>query len=347
MSGDVAEHVVALLQLAQRRGDVVGHVLVEPVGQRRVEHLRADVRALAELLGGPHLRDQLARDRLAVGVRREGPQHVGVPGPLLEHLRGRLDEVPLGGHAGEPGPLVVAASTWCTRWPNSWNSVTTWSCSIRFREKLQTSTPSATCRSRMPAARSNCAAWPYFPVARVQVEVDPAEPRSPAHHVVRRDVLVPGRRVRDLDVLHVEEPAGHGEQPGPDPGEVEVRAGPAGRRRRRLAAQHLRVVHPVHRGDLLDLGVVLLQPPQQHARIAAAGGVGGVGDPLDELRDRRPLADHLDLGVVGRPAVVAEQLGVLAAQPEQLVQQRVVLRVGPVEERPAARRAPPGRGRTS
>ena len=104
---DVAEHVVALLQLAQRRGDVVGHVLVQRVGQRRVEHLRAHVGALAELLGRAHLRDQLARDRLAVGVRREGPQHVGVPGPLLEHLRGRLDEVPLGGHAGEPGPRVV------------------------------------------------------------------------------------------------------------------------------------------------------------------------------------------------------------------------------------------------
>ena len=32
-----------------------------------------------------------------------------VPGPLLEHLRGRLDEVPLGGDAGEPHPLAGAA----------------------------------------------------------------------------------------------------------------------------------------------------------------------------------------------------------------------------------------------
>ena len=36
-------------------------------------------------------------------------QDVGVPRPLLEHLRRRLDEVPLRRHAGEPRPLLAAA----------------------------------------------------------------------------------------------------------------------------------------------------------------------------------------------------------------------------------------------
>ncbi len=80
-----------------------------------------------------------------------------------------------------------------------------------------------------------------------------------------------------------------------------------------------------------QLGVVLPQAGQQHVEVAAGRRRGDVGDPVDELRDRRALPDHLHLGVVGRPAVVAEQPGVLAAQLEQLVEQGVVLRPGPVE----------------
>ena len=95
-------------QLAQPRGEVVGLVDVEVVGQRRVEHLRARVVALAEVVGAPHRLDQLGRDRLARGVAGEGREHVGVPRPLLEHLARRLDEVPLGRDTGEPDPLLPA-----------------------------------------------------------------------------------------------------------------------------------------------------------------------------------------------------------------------------------------------
>ena len=42
-------------------------------------------------------------------LRAKVAQHVGVPRPLLEHLARRLDEVPLGGDAGEPHPLLAAA----------------------------------------------------------------------------------------------------------------------------------------------------------------------------------------------------------------------------------------------
>ncbi|MFC6448500.1 hypothetical protein ACFP82_00095 [Cellulomonas gelida] len=45
------------------------------------------------------------------------------------------------------------------------------------------------------------------------------------------------------------------------------------------------------------------------------------------LADRRARADHLDLGVVGRPVRVAEQVRALLAQRQQLGQHRAVLRV--------------------
>ena len=44
----------------------------------------------------------------ADGVAGEGGEDVGVPGPLLEHLARRLDEVPLGGDAGEAHPGALA-----------------------------------------------------------------------------------------------------------------------------------------------------------------------------------------------------------------------------------------------
>ena len=61
------------------------------------------------MVGAAHRGDQVGRDRLAVGVAGEGGQHVGVPRPLLEHLARRLDEVPLGGDAGEAEPLALPA----------------------------------------------------------------------------------------------------------------------------------------------------------------------------------------------------------------------------------------------
>ena len=81
---------------------------VEVVGQRGVEHLGAGVVALAEVVGPAHRLDELGGDGLAVGVAGEGGEDVGVPGPLLEHLARRLDEVPLGRDAREAHPLGAA-----------------------------------------------------------------------------------------------------------------------------------------------------------------------------------------------------------------------------------------------
>ena len=78
--------------------------------ERRVEHLLPHVEPLAELVGGLHPLHQLGRDRLAgLVVLGERLQRLGRPDPLLEHLRRRLDEVPLGRDARDAGPPRVAA----------------------------------------------------------------------------------------------------------------------------------------------------------------------------------------------------------------------------------------------
>ena len=58
------------------------------------------------------------------------------------------------------------------------------------------------------------------------------------------------------------------------------------------------------------------------SRSRSAGLLRDLGDPVDELRDRRALADHLHAGVVVGPGVVADQPGQLLAQLEQLLEQR-------------------------
>src|SRR3546814_322826 len=88
------------------RGQVIGTLDVQDVGDGGVVALGPGQESLAELLPVTHPGDQARGDRRTRLVGGEGGQHVRVPGPLLEHLAGRLDEVPLGGDPGEPDPLV-------------------------------------------------------------------------------------------------------------------------------------------------------------------------------------------------------------------------------------------------
>ena len=104
----------------------------------------------------------------------------------------------------------------------------------------------------------------------MQVEVDPADPgRRPrsTSYVATSSCHVGG--VGDLDVLDVEEPAGHVEQPGPHLREVEVGPDLLGVDVEPLAAQHLGVEQLVDAVDGAELGVVLPQAGQQHVEVAA------------------------------------------------------------------------------
>ena len=161
----------------------------------------------------------------------------------------------------------------------------------------------------------------------------PRASRPAERDVVRRHVGVPDHRVVDGGVGEVEQARGHVEQAGADAAEVEVGAHHLGVDVVLLLADQLLVVGVVDAVDRGRVGVVDAQPREQDVAVALGGLLGDLGDPLDELGDRRALADHLHAGVVVGPGVVADQPGELLAQLEQLAQERLVLRVALVEER--------------
>ena len=311
----VGEHVVAALQPLDLGGQVVGDVLVEPVGQRGVEHLRARGVALAELLGGTHPLDQGCGDRLAGRVGGEGGEHVVVPGPLLEHLGGGLDEVPLGRHPGEPHQVLVTAQHVVDQVAELVEQGHHLVVLHQPPREVADQHPLGQLAPRHPGDQVELRGMGVLAGPGVQVEVDPAERASrfatgrTADHVVRRHVLVPARRVGHLHVGQVEQPAGDLEQTAAHPGEVEVAPDRLGVDVEPLATHHLAVealVDPVHG---LGVGPVDTDPVEQHAQVAVSGLGGQCGDLLDERRDGLPGADHLDLGVEAGPVGVARAAG--------------------------------------
>ena len=144
--------------------------------------------------------------------------------------------------------------------------------------------------------------------------------------VVRRDVVGPQRHVGHRLVAQPEQPAGHVEQALPHPVEPEVGADLLGVDVVLLLAHQLLVVGAVGGVDRGGVGHVAAVALQERLEVAAHRLLGGRGDPVDELRDRRALADHLHVGVVRRPVVVADQRRQLVAEVEELGEQRLVLR---------------------
>ena len=125
---------------------------------------------------------------------------------------------------------------------------------------------------------------------------------------------------------------GHLKQARPDLREVEVGADLLGVDVELLAANQLAVVGGVGAGQWPAVGVVAARALLEKGEVATAGSLGQRADPVDEVGDRRAFLDHLDLGVEGRPVRMVEQGGLLGTQVEQLVQDRVVLGVGPIQE---------------
>ncbi len=99
-----------------------------------------------------------------------------------------------------------------------------------------------------------------------------------------------------------------------------------------LLADELGVVGDVGAVDVGGLGTVLAQPFEQHGLVALGARRRQLGDAVDELADGLAAADHLHLGVVVRPRLVAEQRGVLATDGEDLLEHAVVGRPGDGEE---------------
>ena len=188
---------------------------VEVVGHGGVHHLLRGVGALAEVVGTAHRRDQVGRDRLAGLVAGEGRQDTCVPGPLLEHLARRLDEVPLGRDAGEARPLALPAE----------HVVHEVAELVEQRHHL------VVLHQAAAEVADQHALGQLLPgdagdhvelrgvlelaLAGVQVEVDAPDPYAVEADVVARDVVVPraGLGVRDRGPLEAEEPAGDVEEP--------------------------------------------------------------------------------------------------------------------------------------
>jgi hypothetical protein len=179
-------------------------------------------------------------------------------------------------------------------------------------------------------------------LARVQVEVDAAAQLTVGDYVVGRDAVGPDRRVGDLAVLDPEQPARDIEQAGPHPGEVEVAAHLLGVDIEVLPTDQLAVVRRGRGVEVEGVGLVATAAFEQGGVVATPGVLGCDRETFDEIGDRFGRADHLDLGVVRRPAVVAEQPGPFVAQVQHLVQDGVVRGPAAVEE--LDRQRPPGGG---
>ena len=100
-----------------------------------------------------------------------------------------------------------------------------------------------------------------------------------------------------------------------------------------LLADQLLVVDGVGRVDRLGAGHVLPVALHHDRQVTLHRPLRRLRDPLDELRDRRALLDHLHRGVVRRPVGVADEVGVLVAQVEELPEQRLVDGPATLEER--------------
>ena len=192
-----------------RAVDVVRHLGVEVVGHARRRTSGCGRRAPCRSSSAARIRShQVGRDRRAVGVAwRSGRSTSASQAHSSSICEGASTKSHSVATPEKRAHSCRPPSTWWTRWPNSWNSVTTSPCSISPRGKLQTSTPSGSWRPSTPGSqrrtgRRGCtcpragAGRGGSARARSPVEVD----------VVDGDVVVPARGVRDVDVLQAEQP---------------------------------------------------------------------------------------------------------------------------------------------
>ena len=259
-------------------------------------------------------------------VAREGRQHVGVPGPLLQHLAGRLDEVPLGRDAGEAGPPALAGE----------DVVDEVAELVEERHDLVVLHQAPVEVAHQHALGELLAGDALdhvelgrvleLALARVQVEVDPPDAGAVEVDVVAGDLVVPGAGVlaRDGRPPEAEEPAGDVEEALADLLEREVGAHDLAVDVVLLPPDELGVVARVVGGHGVRGRVVDALALEEDADLVAGPLLGRLADPVDEVGDGLAVADHLDLGVVVGPRVVAEQLRGLAAHRQQVLEHLVV-----------------------
>src|SRR5205823_4735291 len=131
--------------------------------------------------------------------------------PFLEHLRGRLDEVPFGAHAGDPRPPGAAAEQVVQEVPEL----------VEERHHLAVLEQRAWAReianqgglgkplSRLPRLQGELRGVLVFAVARMEVEVEAPDHLAVLDDVIAGDVRVPDGSAGKTAVFETEEARGH------------------------------------------------------------------------------------------------------------------------------------------
>ena len=120
-------------------------------------------------------------------------QDARVPAPLLEHLRGRLDEVPLGADARDPRPPGPASEQVVQEMPELVEEghhlavleQRSWPREIADQRRLGEPLP------RLPRLQGELRRVLVLAVPRMEVEVEAPDHLAALEHVVAGDVRVP------------------------------------------------------------------------------------------------------------------------------------------------------------
>ena len=291
-------------------------------------------------MGGEQRFEQVVGQRLAgLVVLGEGLQHAGVPDPVLEHLRGQLDEVQGGRGAGERAvvhlgeQVVQSVAELVEERLDVLVHHERGLVGRRRREVADHRDHRLLHGAVVPdLAREEAEAGEVLVlvVARVRVEVEGAEHlvAGLVPNLVALDVGVPehaglgGGGLRDVANLDAVERLGDVEEALDDALHREVFL-------HLLGVDGVLVLHQ----PVLEVELV----PDVHLGVGVAGqlALGGLvfvevdqglladerAQLLVELQHRLRLFDHSNLGLVRRLAGIAEQLGLLGAQHEHALQQ--------------------------
>ena len=307
--------------------------------ERGEHHLAPGLEPLAELaraLEAPH---QVGGDGLAaLVVAREGREHAGIPGPLLEQLGGHLDEVGLGLDARDPGPALPAREQAVEQVAE----LVEQRAHVAVLEQAGIAGLAAgevaDQRGLGDLAAGHAAAHvelrrvAVLVGARVHVEVEAPDHLPALHHLPALDRRVPHRRVRAAAKAHAEQPRREVEhalehalerQVGPHLARVEVVLGAA-----HLLGHEAGLPGLNHRGAR----VVRALAAQQGLGVGRGARPRDLDDALHERARGGGALDHLVRGHVVRPVGEAEQGRELVALRDQALEHRLVRGIGAVVE---------------
>jgi hypothetical protein len=141
-------------------------------------------------------------------VGGEAAEHAGVPGPLLEELGGRLDEVPLGGDAREPHPVVASGDDVVDQMAELVEQGDDVAMLHELAGEVADEDSFCQLTARDPAHEVELGGVLVLALSRVQVEMDTSYGTPLGRDVVDRDVAMPPSGLGHRGVHQPEQAAG-------------------------------------------------------------------------------------------------------------------------------------------